>query len=77
MWFTIATPERYHLKKIVLRMYWDGDTIPAVEAPIGDFFGLGLGEYFMYESGPALSRFAEGAQLFLPDAVSPTVRASR
>lgn len=52
MWFTIATQERYHLKKIVLRMYWDGEALPAVEAPIGDFFGLGLGEYFLYESGP-------------------------
>jgi hypothetical protein len=52
MWFTIATPEQYHLKKIVLRMYWDGEQLPAVESPIGDFFGLGTGEYFMYESGP-------------------------
>ncbi len=52
MWFTIATPEHYHLKKIVLRIYWDGEQLPAVEAPIGDFFGLGLGEYFLYESGP-------------------------
>jgi len=52
MWFTIASSERYHLKKIVLRMYWDGDPLPAVEAPIGDFFGLGLGKYFLYESGP-------------------------
>jgi hypothetical protein len=52
MWFTIATPEQYHLKKIVLRMFWDDDKLPAVEAPIGDFFGLGLGEYFLYESGP-------------------------
>lgn len=52
MWITIATPEHYHLKKLVLRMYWDGDSLPAVEAPIGDFFGLGLGEYFLYESGP-------------------------
>lgn len=52
MWFTIATPERFHLKKIVLRMYWEGEAAPAVESPIGDFFGLGLGEYFMYESGP-------------------------
>lgn len=52
MWFTIATQERYHLKKIVLRMYWDGESLPAVESPIGDFFGLGLGEYFLYESGP-------------------------
>ena len=52
MWFTIDSPEYYHLKKIVLRIYWDDDPNPAVEAPIGDFFGLGLGEYFTYESGP-------------------------
>jgi hypothetical protein len=52
MWFTIDSPEQYHLKKIVLRIYWDGDPLPAVETPIGDFFGLGLGEYFTYESGP-------------------------
>lgn len=52
IWFTIATPEEYHLKKIVLRAFWDDDPLPAVETPIGDFFGLGLGEYFTYESGP-------------------------
>jgi hypothetical protein len=52
MWFTIATAEHYHLKKIVLRMYWDAEPLPAVESPIGDFFGLGSGEYFLYESGP-------------------------
>jgi len=52
MWFTIATGDRWHLKNIVLRMYWDGEETPSVEAPIGDFFGLGLGRYFLYESGP-------------------------
>jgi len=52
IWITIATGEAYHLKKIVLRMYWDGETLPGVEAPVGDFFGLGLGKYFLYESGP-------------------------
>ena len=50
IWITISTPEKYHLKKIVLRMYWDGEATPSVEAPIGDFFGLGFGEYFLYES---------------------------
>jgi Protein of unknown function (DUF2961) len=50
IWFTIADNEAYHLKRIVLRMYWDGETSPAVEAPIGDFFGLGLGEYHSWES---------------------------
>ena len=52
MWFTIDSPELFHLKKLVLRMYWDDDPLPAVETPIGDFFGLGLGQYFTYESGP-------------------------
>ncbi len=50
IWITISTPESYHLKKIVLRMFWDGEETPSVEAPIGDFFGLGFGEYFLYES---------------------------
>ncbi len=52
VWFTIASPEQFHLKKIVLRMYWDGETTPSVEAPIGDFFGLGLGQYFLFQSTP-------------------------
>ncbi|GGF25426.1 hypothetical protein GCM10011339_11900 [Echinicola rosea] len=50
IWMTIASGEPYHLKKIVLRMYWDGEESPSVETPIGDFFGLGLGRYFLYES---------------------------
>ena len=50
IWITIADDEQFHLKKLVLRMYWDGEETPSVEAPIGDFFGLGNGEYFRYES---------------------------
>ncbi len=50
MWFTIASGERYHLKRIVLRIFWDGEETPSVEAPIGDFFGLGLGEYHSWQS---------------------------
>ena len=52
IWFTIASDESFHLKKLVLRVYWDGESGPSVEAPIGDFFGLGLGEYFLYQSVP-------------------------
>jgi hypothetical protein len=52
IWITIASPEQYHLKKLVLRMYWDGESSPSVEAPIGDFFGLGLGDYFLFQSTP-------------------------
>ena len=52
VWVTIASGERFHLKKIVLRMFWDGEATPSVEAPIGDFFGLGLGDYFLWQSAP-------------------------
>src|SRR5437660_9268996 len=52
IWITIASPEQFHLKKLVLRMYWDGEATPSVETPIGDFFGLGLGDYFLYQSVP-------------------------
>jgi hypothetical protein len=52
IWFTIATDESFHLKKLVLRVYWDGEPTPSVEAPIGDFFGLGMGQYFLYQSTP-------------------------
>ena len=40
------------LKALVLRMYWDEETTPSVESPLGDFFGLGLGDYVIYESAP-------------------------
>lgn len=50
IWFTINSSEAYHLKKLVLRGYWDGEAEPSVEVPVGDFFGLGLGEYFLYQS---------------------------
>lgn len=50
IWFTIGTGEPYHLKRIVLRIYWDGEANPSVEAPIGDFFGLGLGTYHNWQS---------------------------
>jgi hypothetical protein len=50
VWFTISSPDRMHLKNLTLRAWWDGESSPSVEVPIGDFFGLGLGEYFTYQS---------------------------
>jgi hypothetical protein len=50
IWFTISAESRFHLKEIVLRIFWDGESKPSVEVPIGDFFGLNLGEYNLYQS---------------------------
>ncbi len=66
IWFTLASDESYHLKKLVLRMYWDGEATPSVEAPLGDFFGLGLGEYFTYEALPLSAAPNHGLNSFFP-----------
>ena len=29
----------------ILRFYWDDETTPSVEVPVGDFFGMGWGKY--------------------------------
>jgi hypothetical protein len=50
LWFTINSPDPMHLKNLVLRAWWDGESSPSIESPIGDFFGLGLGEYYTYQS---------------------------
>jgi hypothetical protein len=50
IWFTINSNDQMHLKNLVLRAWWDGESSPSIEAPIGDFYGLMLGEYFTYQS---------------------------
>ena len=42
IWVTISA-EPFYGRKIILRMYWEGEKHPSVEAPIGDFFGVGHG----------------------------------
>jgi Protein of unknown function (DUF2961) len=66
IWITIASSEKYHLKKLVLRMYWDDEASPSVEAPIGDFFGLGLGDYFLFESTPLSVASDKALNCFFP-----------
>ncbi len=66
LWFTIASDDPHHLKALVLRMYWDGEPTPSVETPIGDFFGLGLGDYYLYQSLPLSVGSDKGLNSFFP-----------
>lgn len=36
----------------ILRFYWDNETDPSVETPVGDFFACGLGKYAPVSSPP-------------------------
>ncbi len=48
IWLTPTGNWRYS----ILRIYWDGSEQPAVECPVGDFFGVGWGEYAQLTSLP-------------------------
>ena len=66
VWVTIASDDPHQLKALVLRMYWDGESLPSVEAPIGDFFGLGLGDYHLYQSVPLSVGADKALNCFFP-----------
>ena len=51
IWLTLRDRSPEMLRGIVIRMYWDGEKRPAVNCPIGDFFGVGLGRRLPFESG--------------------------
>jgi len=45
IWMTMMSlpAEEHELRQTVLRMWWDGESSPSVEVPLGDFFGVGFG----------------------------------
>ena len=63
---TLGSSGGTSLKKLVLRMYWDDETSASVEAPLGDFFGLGLGDYFQFESIPLVVAPDKALNCFFP-----------
>jgi hypothetical protein len=46
MWMTPTENWRFS----ILRIYWDDSDTPAVECPLGDFFGCGWGKYWQISS---------------------------
>ena len=64
IWMT--TPEDDHnLRRLVLRMYWDGEETPSVLCPLGDFFGLGHAKATYFNSLP-LQAFYLGLNCWFP-----------
>lgn len=66
LWMTVGKCVPRH---IVVRMYWDDETDPSVEAPLTDFFGVGHNhaEPELYFATPCLSVAPKnGYNLYLP-----------
>jgi len=51
LWMTTAEND-HNLRRLVLRMYWDGEETPSVQCPLGDFFGLGHAKATYFTSLP-------------------------
>jgi len=64
-WMTFFPREPKLHRQLVLRMYWDGEDSPSVEVPVGDFFGVGFGEYRDYASLP-LAETSGGYDCYWP-----------
>lgn len=43
IWFTLTPFVKHYGKKLILKMYWDDEQYPSVEAPLNDFFCQGHG----------------------------------
>src|SRR5262245_36899139 len=74
IWFTFSESDPSWLSKegaadpseIVLRMYWDGATEPAVESPLGDFFAAGFGQRAECVSAPVLVQGGDSYNCYWP-----------
>ena len=70
IWITVtdrtSNRNRFVLRDLVLRMYWDGEETPSVESPLGDFFCLGFGATYQVNSLPVAVNPARGMNMYLP-----------
>ena len=71
------TPANVRWRDLILRIYWDDQEHPSVEAPLGDFFACGWGQLRAGHLARRLRQSRPRLQLLLGDAVPQAARASR
>ncbi len=59
IWITVtdklSEKNRFVLRDLVLRMYWEEEETPSVECPLGDFFCCGFGKSYPVNSIPIVA----------------------
>ena len=77
IWMTVTDRTEkgfFVLRDLVLRMYWDGEESPSVEAPLGDFFCNGFAEKVRVDSLAIAVMPHGGMNSYLPMPFSRSAR---
>lgn len=66
IWITIPDRSPQALRNMILRMYWDGHSVPSVEVPLGDFFGVAHGRTVEMANAYTSMTLGRGFNCFFP-----------
>ncbi|HKY04262.1 MAG TPA: glycoside hydrolase family 172 protein [Blastocatellia bacterium] len=66
IWMTFWDRSPRMLRSLRIDMYWDGAKTPAVSAPLGDFFGIGLGQTTVFQSALFSNPEGRSFNCFIP-----------
>ena len=64
IWVTVGADDKYFLRRLLLRMYWDGEKEASVRCPLGDFFGNGY--QYTHWLSPPLGMSSGGYYCYFP-----------
>jgi hypothetical protein len=66
IWMTFPNRSPGMLRSLRIDIYWDGAKSPAVSAPLGDFFGIGLGQTTIFQSALFSNPEGRSFNCFIP-----------
>lgn len=66
LWLTLSQRDPETLRGLRLEMFWDQAKAPAVSAPLGDFFGVGLGQMARIDSALFADPEGRSFECFIP-----------
>lgn len=66
IWMTFWDRSPRMLRSLRIDMYWDGAKTPAVSAPLGDFFGISLGQTTAFQSALFANPEGRSFNCFIP-----------
>lgn len=66
IWCTLPPGNVSHMRNLILRMYWDDQSFPSVEVPLGDFFGMAHGRQKSLQAECLSMQGGKGLNCWIP-----------